>query len=245
MVIDVRNLSKAYNNKNVIENISFQLNKGDLLGVIGRSGCGKTTLLKCLSLLEKPDTGKIKLENTPIFIDGRVKFSYPKYRSQVSMVFQDLHLWSHKTILKNLMLTPVCLNLLSENEARKEALHYLDLLGLADKADEYPQDLSGGQKQRVAILRTVMIKPKVLLLDEITASLDPNTAKSVMEMLNIILEKSDVKAIIIASHDLQFLTDFTNNTLFIHNGVIAEAGSSTELLKQPKSKALRNFLGMN
>ncbi len=241
-LLEVCSLTKRFRDKEVLSQVSFVLGRNERLGIMGTSGVGKTTLLKCICMLEIPNSGKILFDDAVVFDDRVVVSDLPGYRRQVSMVFQDLHLWPHLSVLDNLVLAPVCLGIKDKAEAEAEAMDYLKKLGLEDAAKSFPQELSGGQKQRVAILRTLLIRPKLLLLDEITAALDPYSAGQVLEVLHELLEESTVESVVMVSHDLDLLKRFTERAIYLHENRVWEEGPVNEIFTNPKTPELSSFI---
>ena len=195
-MIEIKNLSKSYDKKEILNNINLKINDNEIVSIIGKSGCGKSTLLRCISRLENINKGEI-------LIDGENIKDIKNYYKKVGMVFQSFNLFENLTVLDNLILAPVKLKLLSKNAAIKKAKAYLKDIGLSSKANTYPKNLSGGEKQRVAIIRALMENPKILLFDEPTSSLDPQMTKEVLELIKglSILDMT----IIVVSHEINYI----------------------------------------
>lgn len=221
----------------VLKNISLSIKKGEVFVIIGPSGCGKSTLLRCLNLLEEIDSGEILLEGKQINSD---KKNIQKYREQIGMVFQSYDLFPHKTVLGNIMLAPMLVQKRKKEEVLKEAETLLQRVGLFEKKDMYPRQLSGGQKQRVAIVRTLIMHPKVLLLDEITAALDP---EMVREVLQVVLELAkEGMTMVIVTHEMDFAKAVANRVIFLDKGEIVEEETPEEFFANPKTERAKKFL---
>jgi len=237
-MLDIINLRKSYGSDLVLQDISTTLREHEVKVLIGASGSGKSTLLRSINLLEGIDDGQILLDAqdiTAVGVDGDA------VRAQIGSVFQAFNLFPHLNVLQNITLAPRRVHGVSKIEAEGNAMQLLERFGLADKARQYPDLLSGGQQQRVAILRAVITKPKVLLLDEVTSALDPIL---IAEVLSLISElKSEGMTMMIATHEMGFAKRVADQVLFLHHGKIVEAGSPQEILEKPKSAELQSFLG--
>lgn len=234
-MLKVKNISKSYGSVNVLNGISFDVKKGDVISIIGPSGCGKSTLLRCLNLLEKVDSGEILFHKVDITKDN---INVSHVREKMGMVFQNFNLFNHLTVLDNITLAVTNLKLMSKDEAKKEALRLLKDVGLLDKKDAYPRELSGGQKQRVAIVRTLIMKPEIILLDEPTSALDPLMVK---EVLDLIRELAKKMTLIIVSHEMRFVTEVSTKVIFLDEGNIIFSGKPEEL-KTSKIKRVKDFI---
>ena len=234
----VEDLHVRYGSLEVLKGITFSVNYGEKVVILGPSGSGKSTLLKSLILLVKPWKGKI-------FIDGEEvtdpKTNIVKIRQKVGMVFQNYNLFPHLTVLRNITLPLEKVKKMSKEEAEKKAWEVLKLVGLEDKADSYPLQLSGGQQQRAAIARAMAMEPKLLLLDEPTSALDPELVEEVLEVLRTIAIKKQLTMIIV-THELDFAEDVADRVVFIDHGVIVEEGKASEILHAPKNPRTRQFL---
>jgi len=237
-MLEIINLRKSYGTDLVLQDISTTLREHEVKVLIGASGSGKSTLLRSINLLEGIDDGQILLDGqdiTAVGVDGDA------VRAQIGSVFQAFNLFPHLNVLQNITLAPRRVHGVSKIEAESNAMQLLERFGLADKARQYPDLLSGGQQQRVAILRAVITKPKVLLLDEVTSALDPIL---IAEVLSLISElKSEGMTMMIATHEMGFAKRVADQVLFLHHGKIVEAGSPQEILEKPKSAELQSFLG--
>jgi polar amino acid transport system ATP-binding protein len=237
-MLDIINLRKSYGSELVLQDISTTLREHEVKVLIGASGSGKSTLLRAINLLEGIDDGQILLDGqdiTAVGVDGDA------VRAQIGSVFQAFNLFPHLNVLENITLAPRKVHGVSKADAEANAMQLLERFGLADKAKQYPDLLSGGQQQRVAILRAVITKPKVLLLDEVTSALDPIL---IAEVLSLISElKGEGMTMMIATHEMGFAKRVADQVLFLHRGKIMEAGSPEQILEAPNSVELRSFLG--
>lgn len=241
-IIQVTDLKKQFDGNEVLKNISFDVNKGDVISIIGSSGSGKSTLLRCLVDLEVADGGTIDIEGKKL-IDNNVHAPQKEVRDIISstgMVFQHFNLFPHLTVKENLLLAPKLRKLKSPAELEKEALEYLDKVGLSHRVDAVPSQLSGGEKQRVAIARALMMHPNILLFDEPTSALDPELTG---EVLNVIQElANEHMTMIIVTHEMAFAKNVSNKVLFMNDGIILEQGSPDEIFNHPKEKRTQEFL---
>ncbi|WP_329957511.1 amino acid ABC transporter ATP-binding protein [Novisyntrophococcus fermenticellae] len=237
-ILKVENLVKSYENgQPVLNNLSFSLNKGEVVVIVGPSGCGKSTFLRCLNMLEPIDSGRILFKNQIISRDGK---NAAKIRQKIGMVFQSYELFPHKTIMGNLLLAPTKVQKRDKGEASREALKLLERVGLLEKKDAYPRQLSGGQKQRVAIVRALLMNPEILLLDEITAALDP---EMVREVLQVVLELAkEGMTMVIVTHEMEFAKAVADRVLFLDHGEVIEENHPAEFFNNPKTKRTRQFL---
>ena len=237
-LLELLNIRKSYSEELVLNDISLTLPEHKVKVLIGASGSGKSTLLRCVDLLESIDDGQILLSGEDISAIG---INPDLVRSKIGSVFQSFNLFPHLTVLENITLAPKLVHGFSKADADKEAMNLLERFGLAGKAKQYPDLLSGGQQQRVAILRAVINKPKVLLLDEVTSALDPIL---IAEVLSLISElKADGMTMMIATHEMGFAKQVADEILFLHKGNICEVGKPAEVLNAPKTQELKDFLG--
>jgi polar amino acid transport system ATP-binding protein len=235
--LDLKNIRKSFGADLVISDLNLKLETHQVKVLIGASGSGKSTLLRCINLLEEIDDGQIFLDGEDI---SAVGVNPDIIRASIGSVFQAFNLFPHLTVLDNITLAPRMVHGLSKPEADEEALSLLERFGLSEKAHQYPDLLSGGQQQRVAILRAIIGKPKLLLLDEVTSALDPVL---IAEVLSLISElKNDGITMLIATHEMGFAKKVADEVLFLKGGQILEAGSPTAVLEDPKSPELKNFL---
>ena len=234
-VLEIRNLKKSFDGNTVLDNISLFLREGEVIVVVGPSGCGKSTLLRCVNGLEQPDGGEILLDGKPISSGSLVDV-----RRQIGMVFQSYDLFPHMNVLENLSLGPVKALKRPKAEVEAEARQGLRRVGLEDKLHALPRQLSGGQKQRVALVRAMMMHPRMLLLDEITAALDP---EMVREVLNVVLDLArDGMTMLIVTHEMRFAEAVADRVLFLESGSIIEEGSPADFFHHPKTDRARQFL---
>ena len=236
--LDVINLRKSYGEDLVLQDISVTLAQHEVKVLVGASGSGKSTLLRAINLLEGIDDGQILLDGQDITSVG---VDADKVRAQIGSVFQSFNLFPHLNVLQNITLAPRKVHGIPKSDAEANAIALLERFGLVDKAKQYPDLLSGGQQQRVAILRAVITKPKVLLLDEVTSALDPIL---IAEVLSLISElKSEGMTMMIATHEMGFAKRVADEVLYLHHGQILEAGSPKDILENPRTKELKEFLG--
>ena len=236
-ILNIKGISKKFDDLTVFENISMKVDTGEVVVIVGPSGCGKSTFLRCLNALEAIDDGEISLDGKPIDSGSR---NLNKIREKIGMVFQSYDLFPHKTVLQNLTLAPVKVRKSDRKEAEKEALALLDRVGLLSKKDNYPRQLSGGQKQRVAIVRALMMHPEILLLDEITAALDPEMVREVLDVVLSLAKEG--RTMIIVTHEMQFARAVADRMVFMDGGKIIEEGSPEEFFEKPKTERLKKFL---
>ncbi|WP_297712341.1 amino acid ABC transporter ATP-binding protein [Clostridium sp.] len=237
-ILEVENLTKSYNKEKVVlNNLSFSLEKGEVVVVIGPSGCGKSTFLRCLNKLEEIDSGKIILNGKEISSENN---KVNEIREKIGMVFQSYELFPNMNIMKNLILAPTLVQNRKKEEVKVEAEKLLDRVGLLDRKNDYPRQLSGGQKQRVAIVRSLIMHPQILLLDEITAALDP---EMVREVLQVVLELArDGMTMVIVTHEMEFARAVADRVIFIDGGHIIEEAPPEEFFTNPKTNRAKQFL---
>ena len=234
-MIVVKDLKKNYNGLDVLKGIDLTINKGDVVCLVGPSGCGKSTFLRCLTRLEEPDGGTVMLDGKEISerdIDAT--------RAQMGMVFQHFNLFPHLTVKKNITLAPVRLGRMSQAAADKQAMELLERIGLADKADVYPNMLSGGQKQRIAIVRALAMNPEVLLFDEPTSALDPEMVGEVLELMKELAR--DGMTMVVVTHEMGFARDVSDVIHFMDEGYLIESAPPQEFFANPKTERARKFL---
>ena len=234
-MIVVKDLKKNYNGLDVLKGIDLTINKGDVVCLVGPSGCGKSTFLRCLTRLEEPDGGTVMLDGKEI-----TERDIDATRAQMGMVFQHFNLFPHLTVKKNITLAPVRLGRMSQAAADKQAMELLERIGLADKADVYPNMLSGGQKQRIAIVRALAINPEVLLFDEPTSALDPEMVGEVLELMKELAR--DGMTMVVVTHEMGFAREVANRVIFIDEGVIKVDKPPQEFFKDPDNPRLKAFL---
>ena len=237
ILLEAKEIVKDYGGGKVLDGVSLQIHKGEVIVLIGPSGCGKSTFLRCLNGLEQIQAGEIILDGQVI---TRGKTDWPKIRQKIGMVFQSYELFPHMSVIDNITLGPVNVQGRNKNEVVKEAEKLLERVGLLDKKDAFPRQLSGGQKQRVAIVRALLLKPEIMLFDEVTAALDP---EMVREVLDVILElASEEYTMLIVTHEMQFARAVADKIVFIDGGKIVESGRPEEFFNQPKTDRARRFL---
>ena len=237
VVIEVRDLKKVFGENVVINGISLTVKKGETVVLIGPSGCGKSTLLRCLNGLEPIQGGSVLLHGEPVEYGKR---SLYRIRQKIGMVFQDYGLFPHMTVLDNIMLAPVKVQKRSKQEVTEEAMSLLERVGLGDKAKSYPSQLSGGQQQRAAIVRSLIVHPDIMLLDEITAALDP---EMVHEVLNVVLDLAkNGSTMIIVTHEMAFAEAAADRVILMDGGIIVEENPPEKFFRDPDTERARKFL---
>ena len=236
-ILKVNNVCKRYEDITVFENMNLTVKKGEVVVIVGPSGCGKSTFLRCLNALEDIQDGEILLDGEKV--DAASK-NIGSIREKAGMVFQSYDLFPHLTVLQNLMLAPVKVKKRDKKEVEAEALTLLERVGLLTKKDSFPRQLSGGQKQRVAIVRALIMHPEILLLDEITAALDPEMVREVLDVVLSLAKEG--RTMIIVTHEMQFARAVADRMVFIDNGRIVEEGNSEEFFDSPKTDRLKRFL---
>lgn len=236
-MIDVRNLEKSFGDVKVLRGITQTIQKGEKVVVIGPSGSGKSTFLRCINLLEQPTGGQIFIDDEEITAKG---CDIDQVRSRMGMVFQHFNLFPHLTVKQNITLAPVQLKLMNQQDADKRAMELLGRIGLAEKADEYPNMLSGGQKQRIAIVRALAMNPEVMLFDEPTSALDPEMVGEVLDFMRELA--NDGMTMVIVTHEMGFAREVATRVLFIDEGVIMEQNEPKEFFANPQNERLKSFL---
>jgi len=236
-VLELRNIRKSFNTELVLSDLSLVVQEHTATVLIGASGSGKSTLLRCINLLESIDDGQILLDGQEI---SDPKINVDEIRRKLGMVFQSFNLFPHKTVLENITLAPVKVQGTSLEEARSIGIALLTRFGLLDKSDQYPDRLSGGQQQRVAIIRSLAVNPRLLLLDEVTSALDPVLVNEVLSIVRDL--KQDGMTMVLATHEMGFATQVADQVCFLEGGNILERGSAKEVLENPKNLSTVEFL---
>lgn len=236
-ILEIRHLSKTFGTNLVLKDIDFSVSSGDVTCIIGASGSGKSTLLRCLNLLETPTTGEIAYHGTNI---ADKKINAPQYRSKVGMVFQSFNLFNNMTVLENCIIGQTKVLKKNKPEARKNAMYYLEKVGMAPYINAKPRQLSGGQKQRVAIARALAMEPEVLLFDEPTSALDPQMVGEVLEVMRKLAGEG--LTMIIVTHEMAFARDVSSHVVFMAGGVIVEEGEPGQIFGAPRDSQTREFL---
>ena len=236
-MLKVKNLCKTFDETEALKNVSVDINKGDVMCIIGPSGSGKSTLLRCLNLLEKPDGGQVIFEGDDLMSK---KVDLNLHRQKMGMVFQQFNLFPHMTVMENLTCAPMMLKNVSREDAEKKGMELLERVGLADRADSYPNQLSGGQKQRIAIVRALCMEPDVMLFDEPTSALDPEMVGEVLDVMKELALGG--MTMVVVTHEMGFAREVSSRVLFMDNGAVVEEGTPEEIFTAPKSERLQSFL---
>ena len=236
-ILQIHHLSKAFGHNIVLRDIDFTVEKGDVISIIGASGSGKSTLLRCINLLETPTSGEILYHGENVV--GR-KVNAPRYRSHVGMVFQSFNLFNNMTVLENCMVGQVQVLGKNREDARKEAMYYLQKVGMAPYIHARPRQISGGQKQRVAIARALAMNPEVLLFDEPTSALDPEMVGEVLSVLQTLAQEG--MTMLVVTHEMAFARDVSSRVVYMNQGVICEQGAPQQIFGDPQRQETRDFL---
>ena len=238
-MLKVENLVKEYDGSRILSQVNLTLKKGEVVVVVGPSGCGKSTLLRCINALEQIQEGSISLHGKDI---RKGSNNITEMRQKIGMVFQSYELFPHLTVLDNITLAPVKVQKRKKDEVKGEAMELLKRVGLADKADSYPRQLSGGQKQRVAIVRALCMHPEILLFDEVTAALDPEMVREVLDVMLDLAKQG--KTMIIVTHEMQFAKAVADRVIFMDQGQIVEEAAPDEFFEHPKTERAKQFLNV-
>lgn len=243
--IQLENIYKSYQAQPILQGVSFTANKGDVIALMGSSGSGKSTLLRCINLLTVPDSGVIQIDQQVISLNPQTKLSLTQkqialLRRKVGMVFQQFNLWSHMTVLQNLIEAPIHVLKQPKEAAILEAKKLLDKVGLADRLNHYPSQLSGGQQQRAAIARALMMQPDIMLFDEPTSALDPEMVGEVLTVMQQLAAEG--MTMLVATHELNFAKRVANQSIFLEGGKITEQGNTAEMFNHPKTERFQRFL---
>jgi polar amino acid transport system ATP-binding protein len=247
-IVRYKDVCKSFGDVDVLKGINLDIAPGEKVALIGPSGSGKTTLIRMLMTLEKPTSGMIEVDGTPLWhmeVNGRLVPADEKHlrkvRKNIGMVFQHFNLFPHMTVLKNCTTAPIHVLGLSKKEAEERAVEMLEKVGLGDKLNVYPHQLSGGQKQRVAMARALVMRPKVMLFDEVTSALDPELVGEVLEVIREIAKEGKMTMILV-THEMEFARDVADRIVFLDNGRIVEEGSPEQVLERSKNERLKRFL---
>lgn len=249
--LQVENIHKRFGSNEVLKGVSLSAYAGDVISIIGSSGSGKSTFLRCINLLEKPHKGRISLGGEALDLvpdkQGELSAKDPqqlqRLRTKLAMVFQHFNLWAHMTVLQNIIEAPIHVLGISREEAIATARKYLARVDLAGMEDRYPAHLSGGQQQRVAIARALAMEPEVMLFDEPTSALDPELVSEVLKVMKTLAQEG--RTMVVVTHEMGFAREVSNHLLFLHQGVVEEEGVPAEVLSKPKSERLAQFLSGN
>src|SRR5579863_8643078 len=245
--LDVVDLKKKFGRLEVLRGVSLRANDGDVISILGSSGSGKSTFLRCINLLETPDSGTVTVAGETIKMRAKRGGAEPADRKQVDriraelgMVFQSFNLWSHMTVLENLIEAPIHVQKRPRSECVEEARALLAKVGIADKADHYPSQMSGGQQQRAAIARGLAMRPKVMLFDEPTSALDPELVGEVLKVMRTLAEEG--RTMLVVTHEMGFARDVSSRVMFLHQGLVEAEGPPNELFRDSKSERFRQFI---
>ena len=236
-ILEIRHLGKSFGTHEVLRDIDFTVKKGDVISIIGAYGSGKSTLLRCVNLLETPSSGQILYHDTDVAGRG---VNAPEYRSHVGMVFQSFNLFNNMSVLKNCMVGQMKVLKRSKEEARQQALKYLEKVGMAPYINAKPRQISGGQKQRVAIARALAMDPEVLLFDEPTSALDPEMVGEVLNVMQALAQEG--MTMLVVTHEMAFARDVSSQVVFMHQGVICEQGTPAQVFGDPQQQETKEFL---
>ena len=236
-ILEIKHLGKSFGTHEVLRDIDFTVNKGDVTSIIGASGSGKSTLLRCINLLENPTSGEILYHGENVVNRG---FNVPAYRSRVGMVFQSFNLFNNMTVLENCIVGQVKVLKKSKEEAQKHAMYYLEKVGMAPYINAKPRQISGGQKQRVAIARALAMDPEVLLFDEPTTALDPEMVGEVLSVMQDLAQEG--MTMLVVTHEMAFARDVSNHVVYMNQGVICEEGTPEEVFGNPQKQETKDFL---
>jgi ABC-type histidine transport system ATPase subunit len=246
-ILAIRDIHKSFGDLEVLKGVSLDARAGDVVTLIGSSGSGKSTLLRCINMLEVPNAGTVSIDGEEIALSAEGPHRHPTnanqlrhIRSELGMVFQSFNLWSHMTILENVMEAPLRVQRRPVEEVREQAMGLLEKVGIAAKADAFPAQLSGGQQQRAAIARALCINPKIMLFDEPPSALDPELEVEVLGVIKMLADEG--RTMILVTHDMKFARDVSDKVIFLHLGKIEEEGTVNEVFGSTKSDRLRRFL---
>lgn len=236
-VINIKNLNKKFGANEVLRDINLTVEKGEVVAIIGPSESGKSTLLRCMNLLDVPSKGKVIFEDNEL---TQHNVQLDNLRQKMGMVFQNFNLFPHKKVIENVMLAPLLLHKDSKDQLKEKALYLLEKVGLKDKADSYPNQLSGGQKQRVAIARALAMEPDVMLFDEPTSALDPEVVGDVLKVMRQLANEG--MTMVIVTHEMNFAKEISDKVVFMADGVVVESGTPQNIFENPQHSRTQNFL---
>ncbi|SDG52336.1 ABC transporter ATP-binding protein [Pelagibacterium luteolum] len=246
-ILELRDIHKSFGNLEVLKGVSITANAGDVVTLIGSSGSGKSTLLRCINMLEVPNQGHVLVDGEEVALSSEGPDRHPtdaaqlrRVRSELGMVFQSFNLWSHLTILENVMEAPLRVQKRNADEVKSQALELLEKVGISAKADAFPAQLSGGQQQRAAIARALCVNPKIMLFDEPTSALDPELEVEVLRVIKMLADEG--RTMMLVTHDMKFAREVSDKIVFLHLGKIEEQGTVEEIFGATKSDRLRQFL---
>lgn len=242
-MLEIRNLSKRFGNQQVLDKINLKIEKGKVFAVIGPSGTGKSTLLRCINVLERPEKGTIRLENQIFDFENLSKSDIQMLRTHTSMVFQNSNLYRNKTALENITTPLILVKKMAKEEAEKIGLELLKKVGVLEKKDAYPETLSGGEKQRVGIARALAVNPDIILFDEPTSALDPELVSGVLDVIKELAKQHTT--MLIVTHEMKFAKNVADEVIFMENGHIVEQGPAKEVFEHPKEERTKQFLAKN
>ena len=238
-LLKIEHLTKKFEDNMILDDVSLTVHRGEVIVVVGPSGCGKSTMLRCINALEPTQGGSIEIEGQQISQSSK---NLTQLRQKIGMVFQSYELFPHLTVLNNILLAPAKVQKRDKEEVKKEALELLERVGLKDKADSFPRQLSGGQKQRVAIVRALCMHPEILLFDEVTAALDPEMVREVLDVMLQLAEQG--KTMIIVTHEMQFARAIADRVIFLEGGKIVEDSDPETIFDHPKTERAKQFLNV-
>lgn len=240
-MIKVTDLHKSFGELAVLKGIDFQADTGEVIGIIGPSGMGKSTFLRCINYIERPEKGIIEIDNVKVDAEKCTEKEMKQLRLKTSMVFQNYNIFKNKTVIENVMLPMTSVQKIEKEMAKEKALQYLDQVGLLDKVNEYPSRLSGGQQQRVGIARAMAVNPKLILLDEPTSSLDPELVLGILDILKN-LANEHKRTMIIVTHEMSFAKEIADRIIFMDDGRIIEEGTPEKIFSNPQNERTKRFL---
>ena len=236
-MITIKHLKKSFGDKVVLKDVNLEIQKGEVIAVIGPSGSGKSTLLRCINFLEQKDSGEIYFEGEKITENKKM---LQEVRSEMGMVFQNFNLFPHKTVLENITMAPILLGRKTKEEANTKAMELLEAMNLSEKKDAFPDQLSGGQKQRIAIARSLAMEPKMMLFDEVTSALDPEMVGEVLHVIEQLAKRG--MTMVLVTHEMAFAKIIADRILFMADGEIVEEGTGEEIFDHPKKERTKDFL---